>query len=509
MPPYVLPLEIAGLTLAICGLHALKGRLGLAPLYVVIGLLEAFLFVAGKTHADGGARIATEIFFANPANLSYTLFLPLLLMSVILVYVLEGTREARRVMVGIALLYVVHGVIDVILATHAANPPSGFPDLSHSVLVYYNHGSRFASLGSLLLDFVVIIVSYQFLVNRWRRLPLIVPLFCALVLAMVVDGVAYTLLRLRPIDTDDLWVFHKLQAGIAAGIPMAAYLAWQLRRQSEDVSDGIVVRNAFDIIDLRRRVEEFQLQLADQERQLAYLKDTFGRYVSNEVVQALLDDPEKLELGGEVREVTILFADIRGYSTLAESLAPTEVIGFLNRYFKAVTHVILENKGMINEFEGDAVLAVFGAPLDLPEHGELAVQSALGMLDAVRELNAEWEIDGTAARWRATGVDGLAIRIGLHSGEVVAGNIGSEVRTKYAVIGDTVNTASRVEGLNKTLKTSLLMTASTWAAVQGSALVVPPVVDMGTHAVKGRQEPVRVYTIENAYPGSPADEVPS
>ena len=198
--------------------------------------------------------------------------------------------------------------------------------------------------------------------------------------------------------------------------------------------------------------------------------------------------------------MTILFADIRGYSTLAEALAPTEVIGLLNDYFKGVTRVILENKGMINEFEGDAVLAVFGAPLELENHAELAVNSALGMLDAVRDLNAVWEDDGTAARWRGAGVDGLAIRIGIHTGEVVAGNIGSEARTKYAVIGDTVNTASRVEGLNKTLQTSVLLTSTTRAAVLARSTVVPPLVDMGSHVVKGRTEPVRVFTIENAYP---------
>jgi adenylate cyclase len=114
------------------------------------------------------------------------------------------------------------------------------------------------------------------------------------------------------------------------------------------------------------------------------------------------------------------------------------------------------------------------------------------MLTCVESLNGQWEEDGTAARWRALGVDGLAIRIGIHTGKVVAGNIGSEARTKYAVIGDTVNTASRVEGLNKELSTSLLLTGSTY---QSLADCSSHVVDLGVHRVKGRSEPVQVYTV--------------
>jgi adenylate cyclase len=342
-------------------------------------------------------------------------------------------------------------------------------------------------LGARLADFVVIIVSYQFLVNRMKSLPLVIPLFVALVLAMMMDAMVYSLLRGRLFALENLMVIEKLQAGIAAGLPMAIYLGWQLNKNKEQVDRGILDRGAFAIIDLRRQVEQI-------EAQLNHVRTTFGRYVSSKVVDSLLSDPSKLKLGGELRDVTIMFADIRGYTTMSEAMEPTEVIDLLNRYYERVTGIILEQQGMINEFEGDAILAVFGAPNDLPDHAYRAVCAAQGMLAAVDLLNLEFEADGTNLKWKGAGIDRLAIRIGLHSGPVVAGNVGSEQRTKYAVIGDTVNTAARVEGLCKTLKTDLLLSAKTLAEMDGKALPIA-LKPMGRHPVRGRSEDVEVYAL--------------
>jgi adenylate cyclase len=148
---------------------------------------------------------------------------------------------------------------------------------------------------------------------------------------------------------------------------------------------------------------------------------------------------------------------------------------------------------MINEFEGDGILAIFGAPLDLPDHAVEAVRAGRAMLEAVEALNATWADDGTLAKWRDSGVQRLAIRVGLHTGTVVAGNVGSEARIKYAVIGDTVNVAARVEALNKTLGTPMLLTGETARALGDSAPALQP---MGAHAVKGRVEPVEVFALE-------------
>ena len=494
--PLTLLGEIALLSTVLCVLHSAKGRIGLAPLYVVVGLLEAFLFVAGKGNKDPSTALVVDMFLStgdNPAHVSYMLFLPLILSSMVLVYVLEGVREARRLLLAIVAVYLMHGAIDVILQFHATHPQAGYPNLGDLQLFYYSIGSRAASLGAMAADFAVILVSYQFLQNRLRRLPLIVPLFVALILAMVCDAMVYSLLRGRIFSWEQIMVVEKFQAGVMAGVPVALYLQWQLRRHHAEVRRGILDRGAFAVLDLRQRVTEMEVMLQEQEQQYRYIKDTFSRYVSPDVVNAIIADPSKIRLGGELRTVTILFVDIRGYSTLSESLDPTEVIGLLNRYFRRVSKVILDHGGMINEFEGDAVLAVFGAPLDLEDHGLHAVRAGLDLLDAVDELNAECDADGTSKQWKSLDIDRFSVRIGIHSGPVVAGNVGSEARIKYSVIGDTVNTASRVEGLNKELNTTLLATAATRELVSDEAGVVWT--DHGTHAVKGRTEPVVVFSV--------------
>ena len=260
LSPIVLLLEIAGFSALICALHALKPRFGLAPMFLVVGLIEAFLFVAGKK--IGMDRISAPMFFSSPASVSYMLFLPLLLASMVLIYVLEGTAAARRYMVAVVAVYLVHGLIDVALYYHAAFPPDGIRDLSESALVYYKTESRLASLGARLADFVVIIVSYQFLVNRLKNVPLAIPLFVALVLAMMMDAVVYNLLRGRIMDPEKFFILEKFQAGIAAGLPMAAYLGWELRVNKEEVNRGILDRGAFAIIDLRKQVEQIEAQLS-------------------------------------------------------------------------------------------------------------------------------------------------------------------------------------------------------------------------------------------------------
>ena len=488
MQAYTILGECFALAAILCALHSLKPRLGLAPLYGAVGLFEAFLFVAGKAEP----AIKTSMFGVEPANLSYTLFLPLLLASIFLIYVLEGTKEARRLIVAVAIIYLIHGVIDVIIEYHASHPPPGEPFQGDIDLVWYSTTARVASLMAMVADFVVMIVVYQFLYNRLRGLPLVIPFFAALVVAMLTDSVIFSLVRNQSFAWDRLMAIAKLQSGVAAAVPVSLYLAWQLRRHKGEVRSGVLERGAFEIINLRARVKEIEAKLKEQRAQYVYIKDTFSRYVSPAVVEAIIEDPSRVRLGGELRTVTILFADIRGYSTISERLEPTEIIELLNSYFTRASNVILARQGMINEFEGDAVLAIFGAPLDLPAHAELAVLSALELLDEVEGLNDVWDQDGTASRFRELGIERLGIRIGVHTGPVVAGNVGSEERIKYAVIGETVNTTSRIETLNGSLGTSLLVSSTTADAIAAAGLDLKWE-DQGEHQVKGRTEPVKVY----------------
>ena len=227
-----------------------------------------------------------------------------------------------------------------------------------------------------------------------------------------------------------------------------------------------------------------------QEREL--IRSTFGRYVSEDVAKRILSGKEGAGLGGEVREVTVLFSDLRSFSTISESLSPTLVVDFLNGYLAVMNEEIDKQGGCIIEFLGDAILAVFGAPSDLPDHPERAVRCAMAMRTALAGFNRARDESGQAP-WKAKGMEALGQRIGIHTGQVVAGNLGSRTRMKYAVIGDAVNVASRVEGLNKALGTEILLTSATHDRL-GEELRAKAQ-DRGVHAVKGRAQEVPVYSV--------------
>jgi adenylate cyclase len=209
-------------------------------------------------------------------------------------------------------------------------------------------------------------------------------------------------------------------------------------------------------------------------------RDSFARYLSRDVMARVLADAPSLR--GEHRSVSILFSDLRGFTTLSEQMEPERIAAHLNEYFDAMTTAIFAHRGMINDFVGDAVMAVFGAPVDDPDHAWNAVQSALAMNHALDALNRRWE---------AAGLPRLQMGIGIHTGAVFAGNVGGRDRIKYTVIGDPVNVASRVEGLNKELGTTMLITEETLAAVGDRVRVR----DCGPIAVKGRVEKVRVFEV--------------
>jgi len=209
-------------------------------------------------------------------------------------------------------------------------------------------------------------------------------------------------------------------------------------------------------------------------------RDSFARYLSRDVLARVLADAPSLR--GEHREVSILFSDLRGFTTLSERMEPGRVAAHLNEYFDAMTAAIFAHHGMVNDFVGDAVMAVFGAPVDDPDHAWNAVQSAIAMQRALDALNRRWE---------AAGLPSLRMGIGVHTGSVFAGNVGGRERIKYTVIGDPVNVAARVEGLNKDLGTTILVTEETLAAI-GDRVSVR---DCGPMAVKGRVEKVRVFEV--------------
>ena len=179
--------------------------------------------------------------------------------------------------------------------------------------------------------------------------------------------------------------------------------------------------------------ENYRIQLEKRER---FIRQTFGRYISDSIVEEILEKPEGLKLGGDLRNVTLMMSDIRSFTTLVEHLPPEQVVTILNRYLGRMTDIILKNGGTIDEFLGDAVLAAFGAPSVSEQHAMQAVTCAIEMQAAMASINSEN---------RADGLPELEMAIALNTGEVVAGNIGSERRSKYGFVGHEVNVTSRIE----------------------------------------------------------------
>jgi adenylate cyclase len=199
------------------------------------------------------------------------------------------------------------------------------------------------------------------------------------------------------------------------------------------------------------------------------------------VVSRLIAQPELMRLGGEAREVTLMFTDLANFTTLSEQLSAEQTVEVLTAYFNAMTPIVHATGGTVDKFIGDAVMAFWGAPLDDPQHAEHAVTAAISMQQAMQVLVADL---------RARGLPPIHMRIGLHTGRVVVGNVGSEQRFSYTAIGDAVNLAARLEGANKAFGTGILLSAAT-AAQLPSSVALRALDDV---VVKGKTEPVRVFT---------------
>lgn len=231
-------------------------------------------------------------------------------------------------------------------------------------------------------------------------------------------------------------------------------------------------------------------------RQARQIRAMFSQYVPPDVVRQLAAQPALLRLGGEVREVTLLFTDLADFTSMAERLSAEQTVEVLGSYFNAMTPLIHASGGTVDKFIGDAIMAFWGAPLPDAHHAEHAVRAAIAMQQAMAAL---------LASLKGRGLPEISMRIGIHSGEVVVGNVGSGERFSYTAIGDAVNLASRLEGANKTFGTGILISGETARRLPPDIALRP----LGEVSVKGKAEPVRVFTPcqapdpLDAPPGSP------
>jgi class 3 adenylate cyclase len=233
-------------------------------------------------------------------------------------------------------------------------------------------------------------------------------------------------------------------------------------------------------LSLKRAIQEIQ-RLAEQlELRNCFIRTTFGRYLTDEVVTSLLDSPEGLKLGGEKRHVTILMADLRGFTSLSGRLGPEQVVAILNRYLGAMADIIMEYQGTIDEFIGDAIFVIFGAPLWMNDHAQRAVACAVAMQLAMATVNAQN---------RAEGLPEVEMGVGVNTGEVVVGNIGSHKRAKYGLVGSHVNLTARIESY--TIGGQILISEATRQAI-GSDVTVEAQIAV---EAKGIEQPITVYDV--------------
>ncbi|MDX1495815.1 MAG: adenylate/guanylate cyclase domain-containing protein, partial [Longimicrobiales bacterium] len=218
-------------------------------------------------------------------------------------------------------------------------------------------------------------------------------------------------------------------------------------------------------------------------REKRFIKGAFGKYLSPDVVAEISEDPSALTLGGEKRPLSLLFSDLSGFTEMSEDMDAEDLIALLNEYLNDMTQVVFDEKGYLDKYIGDAIMAFWNAPKDVPDHADRAMRTAILMQRRMTALNERWSVEGDREPFK--------VRIGVHTGEVVVGNVGGEDRFDYSAIGDAVNLAARLEPANKAYDTLNIVSETTLAMSRGTYRVR----ELDLIAVKGKDEPVKVFEL--------------
>ncbi len=306
------------------------------------------------------------------------------------------------------------------------------------------------------------------------------------VLALLIIGSFIALLQLRSIRKRGAWV-----VGIGALLAVGCY--WLLAQYlfgSKQLQIELVAPTLGAVF---VTLTAMTASLATEGREKAELRSAFGQYLQSTLVERILRDPERLRLGGQRRELTVLFSDIRSFSKFSEALEPEALSDFLNEYLTPMTDLVMEDSGMLDKYIGDAVMAVYGAPIYLDDHAMRACGTALAMRSALGPLNASW-----ASR----DLPKIAIGIGINTGPMSVGNMGSEKRFDYTVMGDAVNLGARLESLTKAYKVNILVGKATRDAAKERFAFR----EIDGVRVIGRSAAARVYELCGTHETSPFTE---
>ncbi len=286
---------------------------------------------------------------------------------------------------------------------------------------------------------------------------------------------AYLLTRLRPLTA--LGALAGLLV-LANGLALYLFLSWNLWLTPVGATVGMIVVYLGNI----------SAHYLVESREKRWLRQAFGRYISPALVEVITTNPDRLELGGEEVEATILFADLAGFTRLSEDMAPKPLIHLLNEYFSAFTEIILAHQGTLDKYIGDALMTYWGAPIPQEDHALRGCRASLEMAQAMEALQEAWV---------ARGLPVVSARMGLHSGRVIAGNVGSRERFNYTVMGDAVNLAFRLEGANRHYGTKILISEATQRRVSDAFLLR----ELDQVQVKGRVQPVTIFELLGPAPG--------
>jgi len=228
-----------------------------------------------------------------------------------------------------------------------------------------------------------------------------------------------------------------------------------------------------------------------ENKQKRFIRKALSYYLSESVMREVLSNPKKLSLGGERKEITVLFSDIAGFTTISEKLAPETLAQLLNQYLTRMTNIVFTQVGVLDKYIGDAVMAFWGAPLTQKEHALMACTAAIRMQEEIAIIQADWKkID----------IEKFDVRIGINTGDMVVGNMGSDLRFDYTLLGDNVNLGSRLEGINKEYGTHIIISQSTYDQVKDKVIARR----LDTVAVKGKAKGVTIYELRGL--GVPGEE---
>jgi adenylate cyclase len=282
------------------------------------------------------------------------------------------------------------------------------------------------------------------------------------------------------------WLVYRMNPAIAVPVTLVLAIALQIIVQQFFFDQGIIVPSflptfaAFVLLFAGVLFRYFT-----EEREKKKVRGAFSRYVSGAVVEEILKDQSKLKLGGQKKQLTVMFCDLKGFTKLSENMDATKLTAMLNEYFTRMTSLILKNQGTLDKYMGDAIMCFWGAPLDIPNHAELACKTAVEMVQELEAINRVWQ-----EKYNIT----INIRIGLHTGEMSVGNMGSEQVFSYTVMGDHVNLGSRLEGVNNIYGTTVIVSEATRQGA-GNKFSFR---DLDRVLVKGKEESVKIFELLSA-----------